>query len=95
MRGLRRRQIEADRIVRRRNPESRCGGGGPIRDGEEGEDRNLLRDVVGPKRGVQHLQQEGPERLPFPMADLDSLARLWVPHHVRLLGGQDRRAAED
>ena len=50
---------------------------------------------MGSECGVQYLQQEGVECFPLPMADLNSLACMWVSHDVNLLGHKDRWGSQD
>lgn len=89
MRSLRSREIGA------RADRCGVGGGNEIGGGEETEDRDLLRYLVGFERRLQHLQQEGPQRLPLSMADLDALSRRWFADDADLLGCWDRRDSQN
>lgn len=68
---------------------------GAIRCSAEGEDRDLLCDLVGFERRLQHLQQESPQCLPLPMAHVDALARDGFSDDVDLMGDANRRGPED
>jgi hypothetical protein len=48
---------------------------------------------VGAERDLQHLQQEGAQRVPLPVAHVHALARRRLRHHARVMGHQDRRGA--
>lgn len=54
--------------------------------GAEGEDRHLLRDVVGFERCLQYIQQEGAECVPVSMVDFDSVTGLWIFDDVDFMG---------
>nr|ACL53705.1 unknown [Zea mays] len=74
-----------------------AGGGGRRAGGDRAprQDRGVLRHVVGAERDLQHLQQEGAERVPVPVAHVDAVPRRRLRHHARVLGHQDRRGAPD
>lgn len=50
---------------------------------------------MGVERRVQHLQQEGLERLPLPVAYLHALSRRRLVDDAHLLGRWDRRDSQN
>ena len=82
---LRSRQVRASSADRRHE----------VRGGEESEDRSLLRYLVGFERCLQHLQQEGLERLPLSMAYLHALSRRRFVDDAHLLGRWHRRDSQN